>query len=77
MAKDVIEFQIVQDGDFLVASWNAPLGMGGITTQGASLPELLVAIKEAVLCHFDEGEAPKKAKLHFASNPEVSLLEAA
>lgn len=77
MAKTVIEFQVSQDGEFLVASWDAPMGGGGITTQAATLSDLVKAIREAVECHFDDGEAPKKAKLHFVTNPEVSLLEAA
>jgi hypothetical protein len=77
VSNEVIEFQVCQDGDFLSASWNAPLGAGGITTQAKSLAELVQAIREAVLCHFDDGEVPAKATLHFVTNPEVSLLEAA
>ncbi len=30
----------------------------GIYTQGESWEELITNIKEAILCHFDEGEAP-------------------
>ena len=77
MSNEVIEFQVAQDGDFLSASWNAPFGGGGITTEAKSLSELVQAIREAVLCHFDDGEVPTKAALHFVTNPEVSLLEAA
>jgi predicted RNase H-like HicB family nuclease len=71
-----LKFEIFRDGDCYVASWNAPLDDGGITTQGKTIPELIAAISEAVHCHFDDDEMPEKAELHFATNPEVSLLEA-
>jgi hypothetical protein len=77
MAGAPIEFRVLQEGEFLVASWDAPFGTGGITTQATTLRELVDAIREAVLCHFDEGEVPAKATLKFVTNPEVSLLEAA
>jgi predicted RNase H-like HicB family nuclease len=54
MSNTVLEFEVSQDGEFLVASWNAPLGMGGITTQAKTLSELVQAIREAILCHFDD-----------------------
>ena len=41
----------------LVAAWDAP-GGGGITTQGASADELRANIREALACHFEEGETP-------------------
>jgi predicted RNase H-like HicB family nuclease len=72
-----LKFEITQDGDYLVASWNAPLNTGGITTQAKTLEELLAAINEAVHCHFDDDEMPQKAELHFSTNPQVSLREAA
>jgi hypothetical protein len=77
MSDTSIEFSVVQEGGILVASWDAPLGTGGITTQAATLAELVGAIRESALCHFDEGEVPAKATLKFVGNPEVSLLEAA
>jgi predicted RNase H-like HicB family nuclease len=72
-----LKFDIHRDGDYYVASWNAPLSAGGITTQAKTIPELIDAISEAVHCHFDDDEMPEKAELHFTTNPEVSLLEAA
>ena len=51
----------------LVAAWDAP-GGGGITTQGASVEELHAAIRDALACHFDEGEAPARVRLHFAGD---------
>lgn len=36
-----------------------------IFTDGNTISELKNNIKEAVICHFDEGKAPKTIKLHF------------
>jgi hypothetical protein len=36
-----------------------------IFTQAESLPELRDAVREAVHCHYDEGQAPKIIRLHF------------
>ena len=36
-----------------------------IFTEGDSLEELKLNIKEAVLCHFDEGKAPTMVRLHY------------
>jgi predicted RNase H-like HicB family nuclease len=36
-----------------------------IFTDGDTISELKNNIKEAVICHFDEGKAPKTIKLHF------------
>ena len=51
----------------LVAAWDAS-GGGGITTQGASMDELRENIREAVACHFEEGEAPERIRLHFSGD---------
>ena len=68
-----IVFEVLQDGTHFVAKWDAPMSMGGITTQADSLPELFKAITEAVQCHFDEEEMPKKATLHFVNDPALDL----
>jgi hypothetical protein len=36
-----------------------------IFTEADSLPELHDEIRDAVRCHFEEGEAPKVVRLHF------------
>ena len=72
-----ITFDVSQDGTGFVAKWNAPLSMGGITTQADSLQELIPSIIEAVQCHFDEEEAPQKVLLHFVGDPALNLREAA
>ncbi|MCX7418030.1 MAG: 2-oxoisovalerate dehydrogenase [Planctomycetia bacterium] len=35
-----------------------------IFTEADTLPELREGIREAVACHFDEGQAPKIIRLH-------------
>jgi hypothetical protein len=36
-----------------------------IFTEADTLPELHAQIRDAVQCHFDEGQAPKVVRLHF------------
>ncbi len=55
------------------ASWDAP-GGGGISTQGKDLAELQFMIRDAVLCHFEEGEAPARVRLHFEQDPALMLV---
>jgi predicted RNase H-like HicB family nuclease len=62
-----------EETDVFVASWDDPRG-GGITTQAESLDELLIALKEAVRCHFEECKtAPHKVSLHFETDPVLQL----
>jgi predicted RNase H-like HicB family nuclease len=65
-----------EESGLLVVSWDAPEG-GGITTQGANVEELRASIREALACHFDEGEAPNQVRLHFAGDVQACVsLEA-
>jgi predicted RNase H-like HicB family nuclease len=62
-----IVFQVAEDEDgTYCASWDHPRG-GGISTQGSDLAELQAMVRDAVLCHFDEGEVPERVRLHFAT----------
>jgi hypothetical protein len=72
-----ITFEVFQEESHLVAKWDAPMGMGGITTQAKTLQELAKSVVEAVLCHFDEEELPDKVQLHFVNDPALDLREAA
>lgn len=56
-----------EDSDWLVASWDAPNGAGGITTQGQDLRDLQQQVTEAVAAYFDEGAVPRRIRLHFVS----------
>ena len=68
---DEITLQVERDEEsgWLVASWDAPDGSGGITTQGQDLRDLQQQVTEAVAAHFDEGLAPHGIRLHFVSDP--------
>ena len=68
---DEITLQVQRDevSGWLVASWDAPDGEGGITTQGKDLRELQEQIIDAVSVHFDGEQAPRRIRLHFISDP--------
>jgi len=69
-----ITIQIERDDEsgWLTASWDDPAG-GGLTTQGRDLEELQGNIREAVRCHFDDGQTPQRVRLHFIQDPELAL----
>ena len=68
-----IALQVVELEDATYcASWDDPRG-GGISTQGSDLAELQAMVRDAVLCHFDEGEVPERVRLHFAQDPALAL----
>jgi hypothetical protein len=64
MTVDEIIFQLgsCEDSGFLVASWEAPTGKGGITTQGRDLRELQEQVADAVRCHFEPKSVPRKIR---------------
>jgi hypothetical protein len=68
---DEIVFQIetCEESGVLVASWDAPAGQGGITTQGRDLRELQDQVTDAVRCHFDAKDVPRKIRFHFIGDP--------
>lgn len=68
---DEITLQIQREDEsgWLVASWDAPDGAGGITTQGQDLSDLQQQVTEAVAAYFDPGAAPRRIRLHFVSDP--------
>ncbi|MEO6037913.1 MAG: type II toxin-antitoxin system HicB family antitoxin [Saprospiraceae bacterium] len=44
-----------------------------IYTQGDTWEELIVNIKEAILCHFDDAKAPTSFTLHTVKREEMAL----
>ena len=44
-----------------------------IFTQAEDLPTLRTAIKEAVLCHFEDDKMPKMVRLHFVKEEVLAL----
>jgi predicted RNase H-like HicB family nuclease len=69
-----ITLQVEQDevSGWYVASWDAPDGEGGITTQGQDLQELQANVREAVRCHFGPDQMPQEISLHFISDPVLT-----
>ena len=72
MKEIVFNVERDEEASCFVASWDESDGKGGITTQGRDLSELQAMVREAVLCHFDEGKAPKSIRLHFISDPVLA-----
>ncbi|MDD5260534.1 MAG: hypothetical protein PHD76_01670 [Methylacidiphilales bacterium] len=72
-----ITFNVERDeeADCFVASWDDPSGKGGITTQGEDLRELQEMIFDAATGYFHTAgvPAPKRVRLHFASDPQLAL----
>jgi hypothetical protein len=68
---DEIIFQVepCHESGVLVASWDAPAGLGGITTQGRDLRELQEQVADAVRCHFEGEGVPRKIRFHFIEDP--------
>ena len=61
-----------EESGWLVASWDAPRGRGGITTQGKDLRELEHNVREAVRCHFEGGKLPGRIRLRFVNDAVVA-----
>lgn len=57
-----------EENGWLTASWDAPRGQGGITTQEKYLRELEQNVREAARCHFEGGKAPARIRLHFVND---------
>lgn len=46
-----------------------------IFTEADDLASLRAQIRDAVLCHFDEGQAPKVIRLHFVREEVIAVAE--
>jgi hypothetical protein len=44
-----------------------------IFTEADTVPELHEMIRDAVACHFDEGQAPKLVRLHFVREEVLAV----
>jgi hypothetical protein len=63
-----------EESGLLVAYWDAPASGGGITTQGKDLRDLQEQVADAVRCHFDLDNLPKKIRFHFVADPVLAGL---
>ena len=55
------------EGGFSARALDAP-----IFTQADSIQELHARVRDAVRCHFDEGDAPKMIRLHFVRDEVIA-----
>jgi predicted RNase H-like HicB family nuclease len=69
MSKIILQVEQDESSGWYVASWDAPEGEGGITTQGHDLQELQANVREAVRCHFGTEQMPREIQLHFIADP--------
>lgn len=72
MSEIAFNVERCEESGVLTASWDEPGGKGGITTQAHDLTELQEMVKEAVLCHFEEGKAPEAIRFHFVDDPVLA-----
>jgi len=70
--KEIIFTVTAEESGRFSASWDDPCG-GGISTQGDDLAHLQAVVRDAVLCHFDEGEIPVRVRLHFTEDPALAF----
>jgi hypothetical protein len=57
----VFQIETCEESGVLVASWDAPEG-GGITTQGKDLRDLQDQVTDAVRCHFEAADTPRRIR---------------
>lgn len=56
------------EGGYTAKALGAP-----VVTEANTLSELRGHMREAVLCHFDEGQAPKIIRLHFVREEVIAV----
>lgn len=68
--SDEIIFAIEEsaEGGYEAKALSAP-----IFTEADSLEELRAMVKDAVECHFEEGERPKVIRLHFVRDEVIAV----
>lgn len=62
---------VVEEADD--GSYCASAAGAAIHTEADSLEELREAIRDAVLCHFETGEAPPLIRLHYVRQEQFAL----
>jgi hypothetical protein len=60
MTEIIFVVEEADEGDYIASALGA-----SIVTEADTLTELRDMVRDAVRCHFDEGEAPKIIRLHF------------
>jgi hypothetical protein len=65
-----IIFEILEEPE---GGYSARALEGGIFTQAETLEALKSAVRDAVLCHFEEGQAPRVVRLHLVRDFLVAV----
>lgn len=65
-----IIFEVLEESE---GGYSARALGAGIITQAESLDALKEAVRDAVLCHFDEGQAPRLIRLHLVRDYLVAV----
>ena len=73
MTEITFNVESCPDTGGFVARWDDAPGRGGITTQGDDWVELQAMISDAVSGYFDEAKRPRRVRLHFLTDPVLSL----
>ena len=67
MSEVIFVVEEAPEGGFTARALDA-----SIFTEADTLPELHERVRDAVRCHFDEGQAPKVIRLHFVRDELIS-----
>jgi hypothetical protein len=68
MSEVIFVIEEAPDGGYLARALGA-----SIFTEADSLVELRAAIRDAVACHYPDGDRPKVVRLHFVRDEVMSV----
>lgn len=68
MGELIFVVEEAPEGGYTARALNAP-----IFTEADTLAELPDQVRDAVRCHFDEGQAPKVVRLHFVREEVIAV----
>jgi len=69
MKSSEIIFEVIESPE---GGYEARALSASIFTEAETLPELEVSVRDAVRCHFDEGDAPALIRLHLVRDLVIS-----
>jgi hypothetical protein len=68
MSELIFVVEEAPEGGYTARALNAP-----IFTEADTLADLPDQVRDAVRCHFDEGQAPKVVRLHFVREEVIAV----
>jgi hypothetical protein len=69
MKSSEIIFEVIESPE---GGYEARALSASIFTEAESIPELQAAVRDAVRCHFDEGDTPAIIRLHLVRDLVIS-----